>query len=210
MENQTSSPPFTFKREQNLAKGEFTSLVASRLAAVRAEFISPDNEMKFSHGGGWQTNYPHSVDNEGSFQSFSSDTSTRFQDVVDHNVSILRKNVNRIVEDMSAQFQTHLFKLISDTTEKSGNVVSEREFASTPEAFLATIEKINFCVDRTGKVPLPSIYMPGEGSVEKMMAQLESAGPEFAARFEAVKQQKIQEALDQELERKSKFACCER
>jgi hypothetical protein len=198
-------PPFSFKARQSQASEEFTKLVAERLNAVREQFIASSNVMSFSHGSGWKSDYPTALDNEGSFQAHSSEIGIKFDEVISHDVSVIRRNIEHIVRELSDQFQRSLFTMVSETTEKSGNTVSAKNYQSNIEAVLATLEKIEFGVDVNGQVSLPTIYMGGEGSVEKMIGELKAAGPEFEARFETVKKHKIEKALAGEQERKSKF-----
>jgi hypothetical protein len=205
MKSERSTPPFSFARKQQEANAEFTSIVSERVEVVRNKFISANNVMKLSHGSGWKSDYPHSHDNEGEFKTFSSDTGMKFQDVVDHDVSILRKNIDKLAADLSAQFQRNLFAMISESTDRSGNTVSASDHSSDVEAVLAMLEKIEFGVDENGQASLPMMVMQSNGSIEKMIEQLESAGSDYKERFEAVKQRKIAKALAEEADRKSKF-----
>lgn len=199
-------PPFSFAAKQSKANDEFTKMVVDRVNVVRDQFISSNNIMSFSHGSGWKSDYPHAPDNEGSFQEHSSQTGIKFDEVVNHDVSVLRRNLEHFVKDISDQFQRSLFSVVSESTEKSGNIVSAKAHQSNAEAILAAFEKIEFGVDIDGHVSMPTVYMGGEGSVEKTINELKAAGPQFEARFEAVKKQKIEKALADEQDRKSKYS----
>lgn len=205
MQKHSSNPPFQFNKGYDITAHEFTSVVAEKLNEVRNIYISSDNISFYSHGVGWETNYPNSVNNNGEFKKVSAETAMKFEDVVLHDVSVLQNNIDHIAKAMADQFQRSLFEMVSKTTEKTGNTLSAKDFSSNAEAFLASLKQVEFGVDKNGEVSLPSFYVGKEMS-QKMLDELQSMGPEFDAKVQKIKQEKTQKALAEEIARKSKFA----
>lgn len=204
MTNQVPPPPFSFKKEQAATDAEFISLVAEGISTVREQYISSENMLGYKHGGSWQTNYPHALDNKGEMKKFSTSTSIGYSDIVDHDISKLKISIENIVKSMGDQLIGSVFSLVSETSDRSGNVVSAKDHASMAESFLASLEKIELSVDQNGEIQLPTFYVaPSVG--DKIVAELKDAGPEFEARVEAVKELKTKKAIQYEADRKSKF-----
>lgn len=199
-------PPFSFRSKQSMANDEFTEMVADYVNQLREQYISKSNVMSFSHGRSWKSDYPNAPEANGTFEQHSSQAGIQYDEILDHNVHAIRRNVEHLARDFGDQFQRSLFSLVSETTERTGNTISATDYKSNAEAILATLEQIELGVDVNGEVTMPTMYVGGAAAAaDKFIADLKAAGPEFEARFEAVKKQKIQKALADERDRKSKF-----
>ncbi len=106
---------------------------------------------------------------------------------------------------MHRQFAQMLYSTVGAACDQTGNTVDAKAEGSLENAFMAMMEKVQFSVDKNGKVNLPTLLPPDTGA--RMMAALEAASPEYKERLEAIKARKIEEALGREAERKAKFAC---
>jgi hypothetical protein len=197
-------PPFMYRRNTSEAQREFTELVARRFAKIRDDYISPDNMLRYRHGEGWQTNYPTSIENEGKFKEFSAETNLKYEDVVNHAVPVISDTLQELVKEFKGQFVTSLFDLVSETTERTGNVVSAAQAGSNAQAFLQALEAVEFGVDRDGNVTKPNIHV-GANQAKKLIQDLESEGQEFSDKVERVAAEKTEAALLREAERKAKF-----
>jgi len=71
--------------------------------------------------------------------------------------------------------------------------VSVPEAGCWPEAFLASLKKIELTADRHGNVNVPRLLLPAETG-EKVRAELESYGPAYQDKGETLLRQKANEA----------------
>ena len=106
---------------------------------------------------------------------------------------------------MHRQFAQMLYSTVGAACDQTGNTVDAKAEGSLENAFMAMMEKVQFSVDKNGKVNLPEVHVaPYIGA--RMIAALEATPPEYKERLEALKARKIEEALGREVERKAKFA----
>ncbi|WP_296583268.1 hypothetical protein [Xanthobacter sp.] len=196
--------PFRYRSRIKEFREAFTKQVEAELQQRRNKLISPRNAQKFSHGRMWKTKPTEHGNEAGEMQAHSFEFSSRFDDIVNHDLAKFVEVRNRLVEGLMAQFQASLYQTISQSTEKSGNTIVVGPGQSPAEAFLAALEMIEFGIDENGEVSLPQIHMGREG-IEKTIADLEAQGPEFTARVEQVKAEKSELARQRERERLAKF-----
>lgn len=196
--------PFRYRSRIKEFSEAFTEQVAAELRKRCDELISPRNAQKFSHGRMWKTKPTEHGDDAGEMQVHSFEFLSRFDDVVNHDLTKFVEARNRLVAGLMAQFQASLYQTISQSTEKSGNTVLVGPGQSPAEAFLAALEMIEFGIDENGEVSLPQFHMGREG-IEKTIANLEAQGPEFTERVEKVKAEKSELARQRESERLAKF-----
>jgi hypothetical protein len=162
------------------------------------------NTQRFSHGRRWSTKPDNGGDEAGEMQVHSFELSTRFEDIVSHNLAVLPDFRQRIAESMFSQLMGSLYETVNRSTSKSGNVVDAKAHESLAHAFLAALRQIEFGVDEDGNVSMPEFHL-GSEAYESMTASLEAQGPEFREEVERVKAEKIAKALERETERLSKF-----
>ena len=196
--------PFRYRSRIKEFNEAFNEQVAAKLQQRRDEFISPRNAQKFSHGRMWKTKPTEHGDEASEMQAHSVEFSSRFDDVINHDLTKFGQAKNRLVEGLMGQFQASLYQTISQSTEKSGNTVVASPGQSPAEAFLAALEMIEFGIDENGEVSLPQFHMGREG-FEKTIADLKAQGPEFTERVERVKAEKSELARQRESERLAKF-----
>ncbi|WP_311272895.1 MULTISPECIES: hypothetical protein [unclassified Rhizobium] len=196
--------PFRYRSRIKEFSEAFTTQVAAGLQKRREELISPRNSQKFSHGRMWKTKPTEHGDEAGEMRAHSFEFSSRFDDVVNHDLAKFVEARNRLVEGLMRQFEASLYQTISQSTEKSGNTVALSAGQSLAEGFLAVLEKIEFGIDENGEVSFPQFHI-GRESFKKTIADLEAQGPEFTNRVEQVKAEKSELARQRERERLAKF-----
>jgi hypothetical protein len=196
--------PFRYRSRIKEFNEAFTKQVGAELQKRREEFISSRNVQKFSHGRMWKTKPSEHGDEAGEMQALSFEMLSRFDDVVNHDLSKFVEARNRLVVGLMEQFQVSLYQTISQSTEKSGNTVAVGPGKSPAEAFLAALRMIEFGIDENGEVSLPQIHM-GRDAFKKTVVDLEMQGPEFKERVEQVKAEKSELARQRERERLAKF-----
>ena len=196
--------PFRYRSRIKEFNEAFTKQVAAELQKRHDELISPRNMQKFPHGLRWQTKPTDHGNDAGEMQPHSFEFSSRFDDVVNHDLTKFIEVRNRLVEGLMAQLGASLYQTISQSTEKSGNTVVVGPEMSPAEAFLAALEMIEFGIDENGEVSLPQFHM-GRKAFEKTIVDLKAQGPEFTERVEQVKDEKSELARQRDRERLAKF-----
>lgn len=182
----------------------FTLLIAKRQKDVVSQYMSPENTHRFRHGGGWS--HPGLPEiTGGDMQELSSVIETQTQDFVDNNLDVIEHAVRHLVADMERQFAQMFYSTISAACDQSGNTIDAKSEGSLTDAFIAMIEKIQFSADKNGNVAYPELHA-GPETVNRMVAELEAAPPEYRERVDAITARKTAEALEREAKRKAKFA----
>jgi len=171
--------------------------------AVVGKYLKPENTQRFRHGGGWSNpSSPHAPAVQ--WHTHSAETETRFEDIVNCDLSQIDQTLAAFRGAMEKQFAEMIYSTVSQAAEEVGNVVDATTERSLADAFMATIEKIDFMADKHGEVHLPEIHVaPDTGA--RMIAAMASAPQEFRNQLEALKARKPEEALAREVERKAKF-----
>jgi hypothetical protein len=113
---------------------------------------------------------------------------TRLDDIIANDLGLLQRSFSEIGESMKQQFAD----------------MNAQQQGSLSDGFLAVLEKVEFGVDKDGNLHMPQFHAPPD-VVERMVAELEARPPEFKAKIELLQQQKTQEAIEREAERKAKF-----
>jgi hypothetical protein len=196
--------PFLYRSRSKEFNEAFTRQVAADLQKRRDQLISPRNAQKFQHGLTWKTKPTEHADDAGEMTAHSVEVLSHFDDVVNHDLAKLVKTKNSIVEGLMAQLRASLYQTISQSTERTGNIIVVGPDQSPAAGFLAALEMIEFGIDENGEVSLPQIHL-GREAYEKTIADIEAQGPEFTERVNQVKAEKSQLARQRESERLAKF-----
>jgi hypothetical protein len=171
--------------------------------AIVGKYLRPEKTQHLRHGGRW-SNPADSKAPEVKWQTHSTETAIRFEDVANNDLSVIDRTFESVRDAMERQFVEMLYSTVSEAAAQVGNVVDAKAEASLADAFMATMEKIEFMADKNGNVSLPELHV-GPESGAKMIAALQAAPQEFQDRLEALKARKSEEALTREAERKAKF-----
>lgn len=176
---------------------EFTQGVAEHVQRIveanMVRFVPPENVLRFRHGDKWSIGRADRSTDDGKFESVEVLQSVRHEDFVANDLAKLLE----IVEGFTGGLIEGNEKLVVEKTmaaaESVGNEVSASEAGSWPEAFLASLEMIKLTADKHGNVKKPQIVTHPD-TAQEMVAELESQGPEFQSRVEAVLNRKVEEA----------------
>lgn len=181
----------------------FTRMLAKLQKEAMSQFISPGNTHRFRHGGDWNNpGAPEAIGGE--MQTYSAVAETRFQDLIDNDLNAIDRSARHLIESMQRHFTQMVYSTVGAACDRTGNIVDAKIEGSLEAAFMAMIEKIHFSADKDGKVNLPEVHVaPDLGA--RMIATLDAASPEYKERLETLKERKIKEALEREVERKAKF-----
>lgn len=180
-----------------------TKLMAMLQERARAAYVSPHNIMRMTHG---QSMAPLLRENAGdvSMHRISAEWHIPFKDLVENDLSLIGRSLFPVNEDMARQFAQNIYTVMGAAAERVGNVVDAQAVGSVAASMIEMMSKIEFGVDRDGNVVMPQIHA-GSEAFEKLVDVMENMDPELAVRFERLKQQKSQQALDREAIRRAKF-----
>ena len=202
---QTSKGGYFIDETGAAAFGTAFSLMLGKLQKeVVSQYISPGNTHRLRHGGDWNhPGVPEAIG--GGMQTHSAVVETKFQDLIDNDLSAIDRSARHLIEAMHQQFAQMLYSTVSVACDQTGNTVDAKAERSLEGAFMAMIEKIQFSADKNGKINFPEMHVaPDTGA--RMLAALEATSPEYKVRLEVITARKIEEALEREVERKAKFA----
>jgi hypothetical protein len=182
----------------------FTAAMRQFQKRFVSNFILPENTQRFHHGDGWRSPASAEMD-RGEMKVHSAVLQTSLNDIIANDLGLLDRSFTQVSESMQQQFAGMMYSTLSEACDASGNIVDAQKEGSLPNSFMAMLEKIEFGADKYGNVHMPQIHAAPE-TVERMIAALKAAPPEFQERFEQLKQKKILEATEREAARKAKFA----
>jgi hypothetical protein len=190
-----------------LASEEIGRALVTKFGAILGEieraYLNPENTQRYTHGGPLRrpsaTNYF-----DGGIKTHSAIHEVKFQDIVDHDVSILRLQLESFTTAMHGQFMQSLYATLGDSCDSVGNVVDAKAEGSTLGALEAMWEKLEIQVAADGTPKLPEMHL-GPEAYEAVKAAVEGMSPEDEARIERVKARKIAEGWERELRRQARF-----
>lgn len=170
----------------------------------RSQLIPAENVQRFRHGGNWShPGLPYAF-NDG-MQQHSSEIVIQFDALVNHDLWAISRYKDKLVEDLNAQFQRKMYATISAACNQSGNVVDASAAGGPIEGIAAMLETIRFKADKQGNVQRPQIHLSPEAFEGFRRAQ-ESASPELLQRIEQLDEIRSAEAIEEEIQRKARFA----
>lgn len=168
-----------------------------------SELIPVENIQRFSHGGDWSHPGLPNAYNAG-MQKHSSEITIKFDELINHDLWAIPRFVNKIVEDLTVQFQRKMYATISAACDQSGNVVDASAAGGPMEGLAAMLETIRFSADKHGNVQRPQIHMSPKTLSSFRRAQ-ESASPELLQRIQQLDKMRSAEAIEAEIQRKARF-----
>lgn len=180
-----------------------TKLLGDALKLRRSQLISAENMQSFRHGDDWSHPGLPNAYNAG-MQLHSSEIAIKFDELVNHDLSAISRYVDKLVEDLNAQFQRTMYATISAACDQSGNLVDASQAGGPIESLAAMLEKIRFTADKHGKVQRPQIHM-SPASFDKFREAQESASPELLQRIQQLDELRAAEAIEEEIQRKARF-----
>lgn len=198
----SGKPVFAFAKEAEQFDAAFHRKLAESVLAMTRKYLPARNTLIYNHGRSWQ--YAHDEHEPATMHSHSAEMVFRFEDIAQGKDTILWDQIRAATEAYHSQFLAMLHGTVFDASERSGNVVSQKEHGGFPRAFLEMLRKIEFGVDRNGKVTLPEMHLPA-GVAKDAIMQLEAQPEAFRAEVDAIKKAKTIEALRREEERLAKF-----
>ena len=184
------------------AGADFTQGVTDHIQrlveANMARFIPPENVLRYRHGEGWSIGRADTSTDVGRFKTMDVVRSVHHEDFLNNNLGKLLEIFQEYTQELSLKNEKMVVETTAAAAESAGNEISGAE--SWAEAFLESLKKIKLSADRHGNVNMPQILVHPETG-EEMRAELESQGPAYERRVEAVLREKAEEARREELAR---------
>ncbi len=192
----------SFVWETNAVQESVVKAVVGIVRRRTNEFIPEENTRRFNHGTTWSRPATPELD-EDEMVTIGHESLIKWEDIVDQNLSIIPTSIVAIGTGMAEQQVKMLFRSVSAACDRSGKVVDgvERPLA---DAFMEMLEKIEFGVDRSGEVSMPSIYVPPDTG-DRMIGELEGQPEEYQERIKGIIKAKKAAALDAEQARLDRF-----
>lgn len=194
---------FDLPDEEKAFTRSLNNLIATLQEDSRAALVSPQNVHRLYHGSEWVRAAREPIEDT-SFNRISAEFLVPFKDIADNDLNLIARSILPLCENMSKQFAQNVYRVVGAAAEGVGNVVDARAAGSMEASLLEMMSKIEFGVDRDGKVRLPQIHVGREG-YDKLREAAANMTPEAVARFEKLKAEKSQQALNREAERKARF-----
>lgn len=196
---------FCFEHPKDLAAFELsvTKLIGRLHEREQSMFVSPHNVLRMNHGSQW-VHSARAPEPDTSMHSISTEWLIPFKDIADNDLSLIARSIQPVSEDMSRQFAQRMYGVVSAAAESAGNVVDAKIAGSVTASLIEMMSKIELGVDRDGNVSMPQIHV-GPEAYDKLAKALKNMEPEVAAELERLKEEKSQQALQREAERRAKF-----
>jgi hypothetical protein len=194
---------FERREEENAFEASVMAFLGQLQKRSRETFVSEQNVLRMSHGRNW-VHSARDPEPDITMHKISAEYTIPFKDIADNDLSLIERTILPINEEMEKQFAQNMYGVVGAAAERVGNVVDARAAGSFAQSMLEMFQKIEFGVDRDGNVSLPQIHV-GTDTFERISKEMKNVPPEIEAEIEQLKAEKIQAALDREVERKAKF-----
>jgi hypothetical protein len=196
--------PYPFASEAAAFENSVFELVKNILMQQRNIMVPAENVMRYRHGRTWKTHYPNQPSQSPTAGQASAEMRVPFADLVDGNVEIIYSKIQELIDAMHASFMTYMYSSMSEITAATGQTINAAEAGSPAQAFLAMLKKIEFGIDRSGRVSIPEIHA-GSKAVEALTKSLAAEDTSFREQVDQVMIEKQHAALAREQERRARF-----
>ncbi len=195
--------PFLEERRGNEFNEAFTKAIGAIVRSKSEELIPAENHGRFYHGLEWEIPRGDGMLSRSALQQASVGGEIAFAELMECRFAALPECVASISKRMGDAMERALFERVAEDAAAVGNTASASG-KQTPEALLEMLRKIEFSVDRTGRISRPSIHVSPEGA-DKLRSALAAAGPSFHAEVAEIMERKDADALQRERERLNRF-----
>jgi hypothetical protein len=193
--------PYPAIKEGEIFDQKVAQLIHDLLRQNLSSLIPPGNSYFLPHGKRWAL---QRADEPGELKSVSSEGVLTHEQIIENNPSLLVEFIGKVVGEMAAQMKRLIFEAAGNAAGEVGNSISLAEYATLAEAFLETMRRIEFGVDESGNVRIPSVYVHPENS-RQFLSELRRQPSSFSREVQAVKARKKLSALEGEVDRLKRF-----
>ncbi len=195
---------FSFPERASQFNEALTGLIQILTREKRAKFMPSENVMNYSHGIKWVAVSSDSSEEESEMKVHTTEAMISMHDVRKHNLAALSSFATDIVKQMHQSMQKMVYETLSESCDKTGNSINAKDYTTIADAFLATLKKIEFGVDRAGKVSIPEFHVDPK-TLAAFKKTAEAKGESFQKEVDKVIQEKTNAALEKEKKRIARF-----
>ncbi|MTW13423.1 hypothetical protein GM658_22705 [Pseudoduganella eburnea] len=203
IELRASSHLFSDKELNKAISASLFKKLAEIHRAATEQFIPPENINRFVHGGR-MVRPADDVYFDGGTRSISSVQTVEFKELVENDLSVLRRMLNSIASSVTSQFTANVFAVVGDASTSVGNVVDARAEGSTLAAHRRMWEKLEIQVSPDFTPKLPTMFV-GPEAFDAFKRAAKEASPEQIAEIEQLKEMKIEKGRERERARQARF-----
>jgi hypothetical protein len=139
----TSTRPNFYKylhQEDGSLDSYVSEQIRIRLLRRRSELLDERNTHSYQHGNRWTFEASRSGMSE--MHSISAESTIHTIDVINHEVGILDKHIETMVDQLHASMVKHLYHTVGEAAQSVGNAIGREDHGGNiPVGFLAMIEK---------------------------------------------------------------------
>jgi hypothetical protein len=199
--------PFAAGKDSAEFQRELIIFLIKEFDGRRTKHVPAENLLVFQHGREW--NYQRqektgSNPHTGEMKLKSSTVVIGLDRVLANDLTLISDFIEQMAGAMEERLVVDVFNEMSMTAQEAGNTFSIPKTGITGEVFLEMIRSTEVRVGNDGKVSRPSLYLP-PGIIDQMKQELDSLGPEFKAKADALWLEKEEQALKQEAERLARY-----
>lgn len=180
----------------------FAKDVMERSNAMRGEFLSPENTLRYNHGSMFKSPANTKGGQSAGIKKHSSITEISYADIVSGNIAQIFFSAQDVSKQMTESITGEMIRVVTNATEETGNIINTKE-KSIHEAFYESMEMMELPLDEDGELSMPTMMVGPE--VFEKLKNAPPADDELNARLEALKKRKKEEAIEREKLRLSKF-----
>lgn len=181
---------------------DFAQDIMDRAKVMRQELLSPKNVSRYNHGGTFESPANTKGDKTAELTRHSATTELSLEDIISGNSIKIFSSAQDVSEQMNKSITGEMIKVVSSSTEKTGNVVDGKD-KPFHEALYETVEMLELPLDDNGELSMP-IMMVSPDLYQKIHDK-PPTDAEFDARFEDLKARKKVEAITREKNRLARF-----
>lgn len=194
---------FSFHQRQSSFDDAMNELIIKLADNAREKILPSRNALRYQHGTtSISTNSNYSTEETG-FIKHETVVQTKFADITDRNIQALPAFLEQIVEGMHRQFAQFMYSYLSEVCDKSGQTISGKGVPPA-QAFLQALRSMEFGIDAGGKVSKPAFHA-GSEAMQALFADIEKQGAAFEEEFAQIIQEKEENALRREENRKTRY-----
>ena len=170
------SVPFSDVKEYRIFAQSLNNFIFKEYNKKMSAYMSPENMYTLHHGNSFSS----TEDNESKLTKHAVNIEFEYSNIRLYKIEQFYVFITDFIEQISSQMKKTLYKTLSNTCEKTGNTIDAKEKKlSNPEAFLEMIKKVEFGVDKNGKVLIPNIHLHPDQAT-KFMDDIKAQGEEYS------------------------------
>ena len=178
--------PFSNKKESEMFTESLNDFIFKANRKKMSAYMSTENMYTLHHG----SSFGFTDNNESELTEHTVNIEFEYSNIRLYKIEQFYEFISDFIEQINSEMAKNMFKTLSDTCEKTGNIVDVKQKTITnAEAFLEMIQKVEFSVDKNGKVLVPTVYLHPSQS-QKFMDELKAQGKEYTNKVEEIQKEK--------------------